>query len=408
MVYEASGKKCIAFVVPEYGLPVPAVQGGAIETLLTMLIGQNEKIQDFKFVVISPKQKGVTLEKETYQFTKVYHLPGARRKNAIQEFFSKVYIKMGIYFPKLFPNVEKYYRRAYRIMKKNKVDYVIAEGVEPRQCVLFSMRFGKENVALHMHHHFVRQLEWDSIFGKYIAVSNFIANEWKKGYDESENISIFQNCVESSRFECRLELQEREQLRESLGFQKDDYVVLFCGRMIPEKGIRELIQAVLLIEDKTVKLLIVGSSNFALGNSGEFAAETEKLIQSNKDKIRYTGYIENHELYRYYQCADVQVIPSLYEEAAGLVALEGALSGLPMIITRSGGMVEYVDEKYTEIVEKDANVSEHLRDKIEFLRKTPQRCEEMTKKAFSYAKKYSKEYYYQQFRDLIVNWEKNK
>ncbi len=397
-------QQVIAFVLPEYALPVPAVQGGAIETLTTMLLEQNEKEQKFHFVIISPNGKRKVHSKTEYRFADIYYLPAPKNKNKMQEFFAKVYIKIGLYFSKLFPRVEKYYRQAYKIVKKTKADFVIAEGVQPRECIIFSQRLGKERVALHLHHHFARQEEWDNIFGKYIAVSSFIEDEWEKGFAKQDNVYLWRNCVDVSLFDRRITPQEREKMREGFGFQSKNYVVLFCGRIVKEKGVKELIHAVLSIKDENVKLLIAGSSNFAQGNSGEYAEEVEKLVEENKERIRYTGYLPNHELYKYYQCADIQVIPSLCEEAAGLVALEGALSGLPLIITRSGGMVEYVDEGYTEIVEKDTEVSKHIQEKIEFLRVNPKRCEEMEEKACIYARKYSAEYYYQQFSEMMREW----
>ena len=69
--------------------------------------------------------------------------------------------------------------------------------------------------------------------------------------------------------------------------------------------------------------------------------------------MKFTGYIENQKLYRYYQSADIQVIPSLWEEAAGLIAIEGMLSGLPLIITKSGGMIEYAPSNVAVWIDRD-------------------------------------------------------
>ena len=72
----------------------------------------------------------------------------------------------------------------------------------------------------------------------------------------------------------------------------------------------------------------------------------------NDTRIKFTGYIDNDEIYKYYQLADVQVIPTITEEAAGLVAIEGMLSALPIIATNSGGMPEYLNKECAIIVEK--------------------------------------------------------
>ena len=74
-----------------------------------------------------------------------------------------------------------------------------------------------------------------------------------------------------------------------------------------------------------------------------------------ENQVIHVGYINNDELYKYYQIADMQAVPSMWEEAAGLVAIEGMASGLPLVVTRSGGMVEYVDEKCALTVDKEKN-----------------------------------------------------
>ena len=76
------------------------------------------------------------------------------------------------------------------------------------------------------------------------------------------------------------------------------------------------------------------------------------MVVCHQERIVFTGYIENNDLYKYYQVADVQVVPSLWEEAAGLVTIEGMCSGLPLIVTKSGGMVEYIDEQCAMIVDR--------------------------------------------------------
>lgn len=93
-------------------------------------------------------------------------------------------------------------------------------------------------------------------------------------------------------------------------------------------------------------------------------------MQQDTDRIRFTGYIENAELYQYYQCADMQVVPSMWEEAAGLVAIEGMLSGLPLVVTKSGGLVEYAPKEVAMQIERNGIV-ENLKMAIETVMYNP-------------------------------------
>jgi hypothetical protein len=77
------------------------------------------------------------------------------------------------------------------------------------------------------------------------------------------------------------------------------------------------------------------------------------LALKNTGRIIFTGYVNNEELYKYHQISDIQVIPSLCEDAAPLVPIEGMCSGLPLIVTDSGGMIEYIDDACALVVSRD-------------------------------------------------------
>ena len=60
-----------------------------------------------------------------------------------------------------------------------------------------------------------------------------------------------------SRFSRHVDAAERRRIRSSLGFTDDDFIVIFCGRIMREKGVLELLQAISEIDDQHVKLMIV-------------------------------------------------------------------------------------------------------------------------------------------------------
>lgn len=399
-------KQVIAFVMPEYGLPVPAIQGGAIETLMTMLLEENERQAKFRFVMVSynTEQKKVCFR--DYKNTRCYYCHPKEKKHTTLSFGDKVYFKLSIYFPKAFPPVTRYYKEVYRVLKKENPDYVIGEGVRPEQLSIFLRRTRKEHLILHLHHHFEKKANYDRVYGKTIAISQFIADEWNKTTPEYvHNTFVWKNCIQVERFKKHLDLQARKEMREKVGFSENDFVVLFCGRIVEVKGIRELIQAINSISYNDVKLLIIGSSDFARGNTGEYVQNVFSDVAKSNGRIKYLGYIKNEELYQYYQLADIQAVPSLWEEAAGLVVLEGMISKLPLIITESGGMVEYVDRNYTQVIPKDENIVEHLREKILLLRDNSGLREKMADGAFQYAERYTAQKYYADFCEIVEGWD---
>lgn len=391
----------IAFVLPENGLPVPSVKGGAIETLMTMLIHENEENKLFNFVFISSNNENLK-DLKSYDYTDIYHLSPENSIYKLRHFMEKVYIKIGLYFPKMFPRVSKYYRRVYKLLKNYKIEYIISEGTIPDEFLIFAQKFGREKTIIHLHHHFKKESKYDKIFGKTIAISEFISREWNKEF-HGETV-VLRNCIDMKLFDKRISNSEKEELRTKVGFSELDFVVLFCGRLIPEKGLKELIEAIVNCDDNRIKLLVIGSTNFANGNQGDYVNEILNLISKHSKRINYVGYVPNRELYQYYQIADIQVIPSIWEEAAGLVCLEGMASGLPLIITESGGMVEYVDNTGTIIVKRDSNLVKNLTNEITNLNNNKYICEEMSIKSAKMVEPYSARDYYINFSKMINVW----
>ena len=131
-----------------------------------------------------------------------------------------------------------------------------------------------------------------------------------------------------------------------------------------------------------------------------YVAEVQKLVEQAGEKVKFTGYIDNHKLYRYYQSADIQVIPSLWEEAAGLISIEGMLSGLPLIVTKSGGLVEYATQDVAIQVDRDGIVS-NLENEIRTLTYDMERRKQMQEASLERAKVFPKKRFYKSFIDVF-------
>ena len=94
--------------------------------------------------------------------------------------------------------------------------------------------------------------------------------------------------------------------------------------------------------------------------------------------------------------ADIQCVPSLWEEAAGLVTIEAMAYGIPTIVTNSGGMTEYVTEENALIIERDG-IAENLKNAICYLKDNPELRNQMSKNAKIQSKKHGEETYYKNF-----------
>ena len=123
-------------------------------------------------------------------------------------------------------------------------------------------------------------------------------------------------------------------------------------------------------------------------------------IERNDFNLNIPRYVDNFEIYKYASLADIQCVPSLWQEAAGLVVLEAMAEGIPTIVTRSGGMVEYVTEE-TSIIIEQKNVIENLKQAILFMKENPKIRKEMSEASKVQGKKFNTEIYYRDFVKIM-------
>ena len=145
-------------------------------------------------------------------------------------------------------------------------------------------------------------------------------------------------------------------LRKRLGLG-DARVVVFAGRLERLKGAETVIRALALLtvdraQPEAPVLLVIGndSHNGATESrlSGGERSRLEALAESLgiRGQVRFIGSVEQPELARYLSLAAVCVVPS-YSESFGLVALEAAACGTPVVAARVGGLPTIVKDGLT-------------------------------------------------------------
>jgi glycogen(starch) synthase len=121
----------------------------------------------------------------------------------------------------------------------------------------------------------------------------------------------------------------------------EEKLVLYVGRLVYEKGIHVFVNAVPKILGKVdAKFVIVGN--------GYMKEPLSNLVKSMglAHKVMFTGFVDDETLKNLQRCADVSVVPSLFEPF-GIVALEAMAAKSPIVVSDTGGL--------SEIVEHDVN-----------------------------------------------------
>ena len=155
----------------------------------------------------------------------------------------------------------------------------------------------------------------------------------------------------------------------------NEKIILFVGRLVYEKGIQHLIAAMPKILEKyhDSKLIIAGKG----GMIDELKAQVNAMGISNK--VYFTGYLNSKQVVKMYKCADVAVFPSTYEPF-GIVALEGMLSGTPVVVSDVGGLNEIVQHGENGMKSYAGNPNS-LADSIVSLLYDPALCMKVAKNA---------------------------
>ena len=117
----------------------------------------------------------------------------------------------------------------------------------------------------------------------------------------------------------------------------DGPLVLFAGRLEWEKGVQTLVEAMPRLRRRFpgLRLLVVGK-----GSQLEMLRSLAASLRVARS-VEFTGWLTEAELRAVAAAADVAVIPSVYEPF-GLVALEAAALGTPLVVSDTGGLAEIV------------------------------------------------------------------
>lgn len=343
--------KC-AIITPGF-LPVPATQGGAVETLITNLIESNEKEKKFNFDIFTIDSKENKDFK--YKYSKIHVI----KISKIHEFIDKLINKILSVF-----QINKYSSRYITLVtkkiKKNNVkyDYILIENnMYLYKEIIKNYRF-KTKFIFHLHNDIGgrdKPIELCKLISnttyKVLTVSDFLNKKFKQLTD-CNCVETYYNCISVEKFLYNITKIDRR----NLNLKKDDIVFMYTGRFSREKGLLELIISFKRICKKysNVKLLVVGD------DSGK-DSYTKKIIKISKnlnDKIIFVGYVSNDFLVNYYKISDVIVIPSVCDEAFGIVALEAMLTKKSIIASNRGGIPEIVNSNCAILVEKNNFINE--------------------------------------------------
>jgi glycosyltransferase involved in cell wall biosynthesis len=154
--------------------------------------------------------------------------------------------------------------------------------------------------------------------------------------------------------------------------------VFFVGRLVYEKGVQTVIEAMPKVLEEVPDL------RFLVAGTGPHARALQALIEEFGlgHKIKLLGFVDSDVLVKFYKCADLTVVPSLYEPF-GMVVLEAMMAKCPVIVAETGGLKEIVVHEETALCFKPGS-SDSLAQAMIRVLKDEELAKRMTSDAASF------------------------
>lgn len=198
-----------------------------------------------------------------------------------------------------------------------------------------------------------------------IVLSKGVQNYFKEKYNRKTH--FIPNGVNRAR------IMEADQIRTAFNLEKDSYI-LFLGRIVPEKGIRYLVEAFKNLKtDK--KLVIAGGSS----DSDDFLNEIHKACE-NDDRIIFTGFVEGQLLQELYSNAYIYCLPSDLE-GMPLSLLEAMSYGNCCVTSDIDECASVIEDKAVVFHKSDIN---DLKEKLQTLCDSPETVKKYKSEAADY------------------------
>ena len=381
-------------------LPIPAVQGGAVENLIDFYLEYNDRKKLHDITVYSPWDERLANHPALRSDVNHYVLIDVTSLKARIARKIYGYLHHNEYYNYF---IEYYFEMVYSDLKKKDFDYIIIENGAGLAYKL-SQR-GHKNLILHMHNEVRKERDQFhkvvfSSFTKILTVSDYIKRKAAEYYP-IEKIFTVHNGINLKTFSKK----ERPSItRHDMGFTDDDFVMVYSGRINKEKGVSELIDAMRQLTDyPQIKLMIIGGSFF--GNTDyedDYIHSLKNKAKTIGDKIIFTGFVPYEQMPDYLQLSDIAVIPSIWNDPFPTTELEAQAMGLPIITTLRGGIPEEVSEENAILLETDEHLADHLTIAILDLYYHPEKRTQMTAVSYERSKYFHKERFAKDFFNALV------
>lgn len=376
-------------------LPVPSVMGGAVENLVQNFIDENERQGGPRLTVYSTATPDAIEKAQAYTHTDFVFIQTPWVVRVADTILYSVFQRLinTNKSASLRALLQRLYfmRKVSKHIARKKHRKILFENAIIQTHILRwhkNQERYKGRVYVHIHNeitNFYKTYKY-LVGAKIIVVSKFIRDsliaksaQSNEGSGPLQNVSVLKNAVDNTRFTAMTRKRASKLLHQQYAIDASRKIVLFSGRLTPEKGIDVLLRALDRVKEQNYQLLVVGSSFFGTDIKNPFLKELRDLTEAHREHVTFTGYIDYDNMPLLYRGCDFAVLPSVCNDAAPLTVIESITAGLPMITTNRGGIPEYASDKAAILLDTDENLEQSIAKNIEKLLREDDTLQAMSK-----------------------------
>lgn len=356
--------KKVCIVSPMF-LPVPPVRGGAIENLINIIIEENEKNKEFFLDIYTIHDKNIV---NKYKQTNIIQIEINPLLFFIQRSINKLFhiFKINLYF-----DFHTFlYSKLNKKIKKQKYDKIV---IENNMQIFKKIRKTNRKTPFIFHlHNDLNEKNKKIEDYRYICdnsehvlvVSDFLRNRLNDIYSCNKVVTL-NNVIDVKYYlDYNYTQSKLENMRNKFNVKSDNFIVGYVGRATEEKGLFQLISAFNKVKNSKLKLLLIIEDIRKIKYKTDYQQKVCEKILENNNNIIITDCIKYLDMPLYYKMIDLLVIPTICEEAFGLVALEAKVLNKKVIYTKSGALPEIFSDTDDIMINNDEKIVENIENAI--------------------------------------------